>query len=102
MTFFHYLEDRFKDTAPVRLYDDKPLENTVIDSNGNEMRVKTYVFSKEARECRSGRMIERELKDKNLMKTDKIGNTKLILVKLRDVVGCMQELVNTGMHFYKV
>jgi hypothetical protein len=47
-------------------------------------------------------MIERELKDKNLMKTDKIGNTKLILVKLRDVVGCMQELVNTGMHFYKV
>jgi amino acid adenylation domain-containing protein len=100
MTFFHYLEDRFKDTSPVRLYNDEPLENTVIDSKGNEITVKTYVFSKEARESRSARIIERELKKKNLMKTDRIGNTKLTLVNLKDVFGCAQKLVNTRIHFY--
>jgi amino acid adenylation domain-containing protein len=99
-TFFHYLEDKFKDCSPVQLYDDEPLENTVIDSNGNEIRVKTYVFSKEARENRSARLIERELKNKNLIKTDKIGNTKLTLVNLKDVIDCAQALVNSGIHFY--
>jgi aminoglycoside N3'-acetyltransferase len=115
MTFFHYLEDRFKDTAPVRLYDDKrfkdtapvrlyddkSLESTVIDSNGNEMRVKTHVFSKESRENRSMQLIERELKNKNLIKTDSIGNTKLTLVNLKKIVGVAEQLVNSGMHFYK-
>jgi aminoglycoside N3'-acetyltransferase/acyl carrier protein len=101
MTFFHYLEDKFKDRSPVKLYDDEPLESTVIDSKGNEIRVKTYVFSKEARETRSARHIERKLKKNNLLKTDTIGNTKLTLVNLRDVVGVAQELVNAGIHFYK-
>jgi amino acid adenylation domain-containing protein len=101
MTFFHYLEDRFNDTSPVQLYDDEPLESRVIDSNGNEMRVKTYVFSKEARENRSVQLIERGLKNRNLMKTDSIGNTKLTLVNLKNVVGVAQQLVNAGMHFYK-
>jgi amino acid adenylation domain-containing protein len=101
MTLFHYLEDKFKDSSPVKLYDDEPIESTVIDSNGNEIRVKTYVFTKRARENRSARLIERELKKKNLMKTDRVGNTKLALVNLKDVVGCAQELVNAGLHFYK-
>ena len=100
MTFFHYLEDKFKDCSPVKLYDDEPLESTVIDSNGNGKGVKTYVFSREARESRNFWMIVRELRDKNLIKTAKIGNTKLILVNLRDVVDCAQKLVNAGIHFY--
>ena len=95
------MEDRFKDCSPVKLYDDEPLESTVIDSKGNEIRVKTYVFSQEARENRSARRIWRELKMKKLMTTDTIGNTKLTLVNLSDVVGCAQKLVNSGMHFYR-
>jgi aminoglycoside N3'-acetyltransferase/acyl carrier protein len=101
MTFFHYLEDKFRDSSPVQLYDDEPLGCTVIDSMGKEMRAKTYVFSKEARQKRGGGLIERELKNKKLMKTARIGNTKLTLVKLKDVVDCAQKIVNAGMHFYK-
>jgi aminoglycoside 3-N-acetyltransferase len=101
MTFFHYLEDRFKDSSPVELYADEPLESTVIDSKGNEIRVKTYVFSKEARENRSGQLITRELVNKNLLKTDSIGNTKLTLVNLKNVVRVAEKLVNAGMHLYK-
>jgi amino acid adenylation domain-containing protein len=100
MTFFHFLEDRFRDCSPIKLYDDEPLECTVIDSSGNEIGVKTYASSTEARVNRSVRTIKRELKKRNLMKTDKIGSTKLILVNLNDIVGCAQELVNAGMHFY--
>jgi aminoglycoside N3'-acetyltransferase/malonyl CoA-acyl carrier protein transacylase len=102
MTFFHFLEDKFKDCSPIKLYDDEPLECTVIDSNGDEMGVKTYVCSTEARVNRSVRILERELKNGKLMKTDRIGNTKLILVNLNDVVGSAQELVNAGVHFYVV
>jgi aminoglycoside 3-N-acetyltransferase len=65
-TFFHYLEDKFKYCSPVQLYDDKPLESTVMDSKGNEITVRTYVFSKEARENRNVHILERELKKRKL------------------------------------
>jgi acyl-coenzyme A synthetase/AMP-(fatty) acid ligase/aminoglycoside N3'-acetyltransferase/acyl carrier protein len=99
-TFFHYLEDKFRYCSPVQLYYDKPLESTVIDSNGNEITVKTYVFSKEARENRNVHILERELKKRKLSNFHRIGNTKLIVANLTDVVSCAQELVNSGMHFY--
>ena len=102
MTFFHYLEDKFKDSSPVKLYDDEALESIVIDSKGNEIRVKTHIFSKAARENRSARHIARELRMKNLIRIDRIGNTKLNLVNLRDVVGCAQKIVDAGLHFYNV
>jgi aspartate racemase len=99
-TFFHYLEDKFKYCSPVQLYDDKPLESTVIDSKGKEITVKTYVFSKAARENRNVYILERELKKRKLSNSDRIGNTKLIVANLTDVVSCAQKLVNSGMHFY--
>ena len=45
MTFFHYLEDLFQDTLPVKLYEEMPVESTVIDASGKTRIVKTYVFS---------------------------------------------------------
>ena len=100
MTFFHFLEDKFKDLAPVKLYDDEPIESTVIDSNGAKIKVKTYVFNKKAGVRRSTRALKHGLISRNQMKTAKIGNTKLTLVELRDVVGCAQKLVDSGLHFY--
>jgi aminoglycoside N3'-acetyltransferase/acyl carrier protein len=100
MTFFHFLEDKFKDLSPVKLYDDEPIENTVINSNGAKITVKTYVFSEMARKSRSFRALYCSLRSRNLMKTAKIGNTKLILVNLSDVICCSQDLVYEGIHFY--
>jgi aminoglycoside 3-N-acetyltransferase len=99
-TFFHYLEDKFKYCSPVQLYDDKPLESTVMDSKGNEITVRTYVFSKEARENRNVHILERELKKRKLSNSHRIGNTKLIVANLTSVVSFTQELVNLGKHFY--
>jgi aminoglycoside 3-N-acetyltransferase len=102
MTFFHFLEDKFEDCSPVNVYEVEPIESTVINSNGDRIAVKTYVSSKEARKTRSARVLEQELKNRNQMKTAKIGNTKLILVNLNDVVGCAQDLVTAGKHLYLV
>jgi aminoglycoside 3-N-acetyltransferase len=102
MTFFHFLEDKFKDLSPIELYDDDPIESTVIDSNGSQITVKTYVFSEMARKRRSARALDHSLRSRNLMKTAKIGNTELILVNLSDVINCSQDLVNSGIHFYNV
>jgi amino acid adenylation domain-containing protein len=99
-TFFHYLEDRFKDSSPVALYDDEPVESTVIDPKGKEIHVKTYVFSKPARERRNVYGLECEVKKKKLTTSEKLGNTRLTLVNLKDVVSCAQKMVNSGQHFY--
>jgi thiazole synthase ThiGH ThiG subunit len=55
-----------------------------------------YVFSDEATKRRSFRVLEREMLKHNLMKVDKIGNTKLILINLVDVADCAQKLVKSG------
>ena len=59
MTFFHYLEDLFQDTLPVKLYEETPVESIVIDTSGNKKVVKTYVFSSAARRYRNVEIYDR-------------------------------------------
>jgi aminoglycoside N3'-acetyltransferase len=102
MTFFHYLEDRFKETLPVKLYEEAPLESIVIDANGNEKIVKSYIFSQEARKYRSNRdLLQEVIKDKG-MKTGKIGRTKLIVLDLNHVVECAQKMISSGKPLWKI
>jgi aminoglycoside 3-N-acetyltransferase len=101
MTFYHYVEDLFKDKLTFHLYHKEPLEGIVYDEEGKEIRVKAYVFGKEARDNRSfrvhlNRLLEKELIRRNLIKTSKIGNTKLMLVDLREVIDCAQGMAKSG------
>jgi aminoglycoside N3'-acetyltransferase len=96
MSFCHYLEDFYKESLPVKLYDDEPVECRVHGTDGNESRLKIYVFSDEAIKRRNFYALEREVMSHNLMRVDKIGNTKLILVNLVDVADCAQKLVKSG------
>jgi aminoglycoside 3-N-acetyltransferase len=96
MTFSHYLEDLFKETLPVKLYEDTPLESIVIDVSGNKRVVKTYVFSYVARTCRDGRNLRRALIRDKVMKTEIIGRTKLAVVNLKQVVECAQKIISSG------
>jgi aminoglycoside 3-N-acetyltransferase len=96
MTFFHYLEDLFQDTLPVKLYEDNPLESTVIEASGNTRTVKTYVFSGEARRYRNRRNLHQALNEENVIKAAKIGNTQLTLLRLQQVVECAQKMVRAG------
>ena len=99
MTFSHFLEDKFKDSSPIKLYEDEPVESTVIDAEGKRISVKTFVFSKEAIENRNDSLLEKELTKKNILKTFRIGNTKLMSANLKEVLTCAEEMVKSGMHF---
>ena len=99
-TFFHHVEDTFKEHLPVKLYDDEPLEATVIDSNGHRIKVRSYVFSSEARRTRTSRVLKRELLRTGGIRRGKIGNTKLTLVDLNGALDCARNIVEAGNYLY--
>jgi aminoglycoside N3'-acetyltransferase/acyl carrier protein len=101
MTFFHYLKDLFQSTLPVKLYEDLPVESTVTDRNGNKHIVKTYVFSRELRRYHSQNLQEALIKEE-AMRTETIGNTKLIVLQLRQVMECAQQMVRAGKPLWKI
>jgi aminoglycoside 3-N-acetyltransferase len=89
LTFFHYVQDLLQNTFPVNLYEDMPVESSVIDANGNTKMVKTYVFSSASRRHRSHNLRQVLIQNK-LINRQKIGNTQLIVLNLQDVVECAQ------------
>jgi aminoglycoside 3-N-acetyltransferase len=101
MTFFHYLEDLFQDTLPVKLYEETPVESIVITASGHKKVVQTYVFSNAARRYRSSRNIREALIKHRIFQTNKIGNTKLIVLQLQQVVECAQQMVKAGKSLWK-
>ncbi len=101
MTFFHHVQDRFQDTSPVNLYEEMPVESIVIDTSGNKKIVKSYVFSSESRRHRSPNLQNALIKDA-LVKTEKIGNTKLIALQLQQVMECAQQMVKAGKSLWKI
>jgi aminoglycoside N3'-acetyltransferase len=96
MTFFHYLEDLFQDTLPVQLYEETPVKSIVIDASGQRRTVNTYVFSQAARRYRNSRNLRQELRKARVLKTEKIGNTKLLVLHLPQVVECAWKIVRAG------
>ena len=102
MTFFHYLEDLFQDTLPVKLYEETPLGSIVIDTSGNTKAVQTYVFSSAARRYRNGQNLREALRKANIIESKTIGNTQLIVLQLPQVVQCAQQLVKSGKSLWKM
>ena len=100
-TFEHYLEDRFKDSAPLPVYHPNPLEAVLIDEEGEKKRVKTYVFAPEAGRRRNSSVLKEALSRGGFLKQDRIGNTKLMIVKTTDLLKCATEFVDQGAHLYK-
>jgi hypothetical protein len=96
-----YLEDVFKDVAPVKLYSDEPVETVVIDAEGKERVVKTCVFSRESRGHRSVRNLQHELIKNRLLKKERIGHTTLMVVRLPQVVECARAMVSAGKSLWR-
>jgi amino acid adenylation domain-containing protein len=101
MTFFHYVKDQFQDTLPVKLYEERAVESIVIDTSGEKKAVKSYVFSSESRRFRSQNLQEVLIKE-GVVKTEEIGNTKLIVLQLAQVVECAQRMVMSGKSLWKM
>lgn len=100
-TFTHFLEDRFKDSAPVPVYHPEPLQARMIDARGREHRLELRVFGREAIERRNFPVLREALIRDGLLVRDRIGNTGLMLVRMADALRVAERLVEQGMHFYR-
>ena len=100
-TFAHYLEDRFKDSAPFPVYNPDLLECVMIDPDGQERRVKAYVFGRETIRRRNVPVLKEALLKGGVLRRDRIGNTKLLVVRTNDAVISWAQAVHQGKHFYK-
>jgi hypothetical protein len=96
------LEDLFQDTLPVKLYEEVPVESLVIDASGQVRTVKTQVFSRESRRYRNGRNLHQALIKDKVLHTGNIGNTKLTVLHLQQVVECAQKIVGSGKSLWSV
>ena len=99
-TFIHYIEDLIKDRLPFPVYHEKPFAARVIDHQGNESEVTTYVFGEQTFTRRNPKILEKQLRKKKLLKVKRIGNTTLMQVAAEDVVQCTYEMLDNGMIFY--
>jgi len=100
LTFTHYLEDLFKDSAPLAVYSAEPLEAPVIDNRGVAHRVKVYAFSRDAVTRRDFTTLYDRLERAGKVRRDRIGNTSLAILRLRDLVSCAREIVESGGHLF--
>ena len=95
------MKDQFQGTLPVKLYEEMPVESHVIDTSGNKKVVKTYVFSSESRRYR-GHDIQQALIKEQVVQTETIGNTRLIVLQLPRVVECAHHMVREGKPLWKM
>lgn len=100
LTFMHYLEDLFQDSAPVPVYAAEPLSAEIIDRTGRRKTVSVFPFSREASAQRNFAVVYDALVRKGSVKRDRIGNTRMQVVSLQDVVGCATSLLERGIHIY--
>jgi aminoglycoside 3-N-acetyltransferase len=91
-TFFHYLEHRLSPGLPFPLYTDEPFEVPVIDQAGRRLSVTTYVFSPEAIRRRQFQVLEDELFRRGLITRRSVGNSRLMVIRVRDAVECVDDM----------
>jgi aminoglycoside 3-N-acetyltransferase len=100
-TFIHHIEDLIKNELPFPLYRKEPIAANVLDLEGREITVVTYVFSDEAVRLRRPLILEKHLLKKDLIRKEKIGGTSLMLVAAEDAVRCSREMLAKKVYFYK-
>jgi len=100
ITFTHYLEDRIANTLDVPLYEAEPMEGVVIDYEGNQQIVPTYVLNHQVNALRREERLIAELDKKGIIKRAKVGNTHLLLVDCKEMTACVDEMVAKGQSFF--
>jgi aminoglycoside 3-N-acetyltransferase len=99
-TFFHYLEHKVRDQLDFPIYAERPFDVEVIDARGGRNVVRTFAFSKDAIRRRRPAMLEAWLRERNLIRTKRVGTSKLLLVDVREVTALVDEMSARGRHFY--
>ncbi len=100
MTFFHYIEDRYRDLLPYPLYHPEAFEVPVIDDTGRRITTFVYAFSPAIIKRRRPYEFEAEVRKQGLIKSAKIGNTMLEYIEIRPLLDFVRRRVKEGNFFF--
>lgn len=99
-TFFHYLEHRVSEKIRFPLYAEEPFEVPILDRRGERIAVKAKVFSPEAIRRRRLPFFEAEMERRGLIRKKRVGNSRLLLVRLSEVLQGVDEMTRQKVFFY--
>jgi aminoglycoside 3-N-acetyltransferase len=99
-TFFHHLEHLVSPQLPFRLYADEPFRVPIIDGNGEQRIVTTYVFSLDAISRRRFAVLEAALRQRGSIQQRRIGNSRIQSIRVRDAIDCAMEMSRDHTYFY--
>jgi aminoglycoside N3'-acetyltransferase len=100
LTFFHYIEDMFRDRLPFSLYHPEAFQVPVVDSEGRQITVFVFAFSPEIIGRRRPLEFESRVRKQGLIKTGRIGNTKLEYVEVKPLVEFAEAMAERGSLFF--
>ncbi len=101
MTFFHWLEHRVQGRVGLPLYQEEIFEVPVVDHEGKKGTVRTYAFSQEVIARRRDYILHDEMWKKGIVKSGRVGNTRILVSRLREIVRCVDEMADRGLFFYE-
>lgn len=101
-TFTHFLEDRFRGSAPLPVYRSAPERIDFVDGDGRRAVAQAYVFDPEAIRRRDWSVLREELENRGQLRRARVGATRLLAVSMRDAYARAAEIVDRGGHFYGV
>ena len=100
LTFMHYVEDHFRSRLPCELYAAEPATLRVRNAAGDELDVRQFFFSPEARARRNFATIEQGLRREGQFTSARVGNSRLLAVGAQPVLTCAGRLIDQGRGFY--
>ncbi|MFN8581533.1 MAG: AAC(3) family N-acetyltransferase [Gemmatimonadaceae bacterium] len=100
LTFTHYLEDLFQESAPEPVYADEPIRTAIRDRDGQRRDVSVFPFNRAAMQLRNFGMLYDALIERGQVHRERVGNTRLQSVSLANVVSTATQMVDGGTHIY--
>ena len=99
-TFFHWLEHHVQEHVEAPLYYPEPFHVPVVDHEGQERTVTTYVYAPEIIGHRRFPVFEDAVRRAGLVTTRRVGNTTVEVARLEDIVACVDDMTSRGELFY--
>ncbi len=101
-TFTHYVEAATANALPFAFYDPEPLSAVTIGYEGERIDCAVKVISARANRARREERLISELEAAGALVRQRVGNTRLILVRARSVLEAAERLVARGTHFFEI
>ena len=98
-TFFHYLEHHLLPHLPYRLYAEPAYEVPVVNWQGETQTVRTHVFTRDAIRRRRAEVLEQRLRSSGVLRSVRVGASRLLALDLQDVMQCVDDMVREGVFF---